>query len=43
MRHHVRVQLGLGEQAGRLHAGDDLLAHEEAVETMIGRRFLELR
>ncbi len=43
MRHHVRVRLGLGEQAGRLHARDDLLAHDEAVEAMIGQRFLERR
>ena len=36
MRHHVDVRLDLGEQARRLHALDDLLARDEAIEAVIG-------
>ncbi len=42
VRHHVGVLLGLGEQSGGLHAGDDLLAHHEAIEAVIGQRLFEL-
>ena len=43
MRHHVGMRLDLGDEAGRLHASDNLLAHDEAVEAVIGQGFLELR
>ena len=42
VRHHVRVRLGLGEQACRLHAPHDVLAHDEAVAAVIRQRLREL-
>ena len=43
VRHHVRVRLGLCEQTRNLEPPHDVLAHDEAIEAMIGQRLLELR
>ncbi len=43
VRHRVGVRLGLREQARRLQAAHDVLAHDETVAAVIGQRLLELR